>query len=81
MVGQRRVGEGVRGKGWIGYERVCSEREGEWSGGLALPWQNFKLQKIVRALVAGKSEYPLTPPPIVRAPVATKSQSNPPSSY
>ena len=22
MVGQRRVGEGVRGKGWIGYERV-----------------------------------------------------------
>ena len=41
--------------------------------GLALPWRHFKLPKLVRALVAGKSEYPLPTPPIVRAPVAAKS--------
>ena len=51
------------------------------STGLALPWRNFKLQTIVRAPVAGKSEYPFPPPPIVRAPVAAKGQSNPASSY
>ena len=45
--------------------------------GLAFPWRNFKLQKIVRAPAAGKSEYPRPTPPIVRAPAEAKSQNTP----